>query len=329
MGVKAGLIINPDAGKDIRRLLSSASYLSNFTKIELGRRVVRGLDAGGVDEVLVMHDNSGLGEDVVITMSKRVSAKLTLVETKGTGTVLDTMMAAKKMKESNARAIVAVGGDGTLRAVFKSCGTDIPIVCVAAGTNNVTGAYYDATLAGYAAGLVASGRVLNNCLIRAKSLEVLLNGEPADVAVIDVAILKTPYVGARAIVDIDCLAYAVFSKGEPTDIGLASILGFLRPTPFESDVGYLVEFGEGGLKVRSVVMPGELRDVSVKSLRPIRIGEVVEILRGRYTVALDGEREIEVTKDDSVGVRLSRSGPSLINVYKTLRNVSAGGIPWS
>ena len=325
MGIKVGLIINPDAGKDIRRLVSSASYLSNFTKVELGKRVVMGLDASGVDEVLIMHDNYGLGEDVCTILSKRVSASLKLVETRGTSTALDTIVAAKKMKEDGIRAVVVVGGDGTLRAVFKGCGGDVPMVCVAAGTNNVTGAFYDATLVGYAAGLVATGKVLSDCLIKAKSLEVLLNGKPVDVAVIDVAILKTPYIGAKAIVDVDYLAYAVFSKGEPTDIGLASILGFLRPTPFESDLGYLVEFGEGGLKVRSVVMPGEFRDVSVRGFKPISIGEVVEIPRDRYTVALDGERELEVTKDDVVGVRLLHNGPLLINVYRVLRSISLVG----
>lgn len=330
MGVKAGLIINPDAGKDIRRLVSSASYTSNFTKVELGKRVVMGLNASGVSEVLIMHDNYGLGEDVVNMLSNHVSLGLTLVETKGSGTVEDTLTAAKKMKEAGVKSIVVVGGDGTLRAVYKSCGSDVPLVCVAAGTNNVTGAYYDATLAGYAAGLVATGVVGSECLRKAKALEVLINGQPTDTAVIDVALMKTPYVGARAIVDVADVVYAVLSKGEPTDIGLASILGFIMPTPFESDVGCFIEFGGDGFEVKAIVMPGEFRMVRIRNYRVVKVGEVINIPSGRYVIALDGERELEVYEDDSISVKLTRNGPLLINVYKVLNQIarvnSGGGL---
>lgn len=321
MTVRVGLIINPDAGKDVRRLLSLASYVSNFTKVELGKRVTAGLDAAGVDEVLIMHDNYGLGEDVYNMMYGVVKASIKLVETRGTGTVLDTISATEKMVRAGVKAVVAIGGDGTLRAVFKVCGTDIPLACVAAGTNNVTGAYFDATLVGYAVGLVATGRVGNECLRRAKSLEVSVNGKPVDKAVIDVVVTSTPYVGARAVFDIGSLKYAVFSKGEPTDIGLASILGFIKPTTFESDEGYFIEFGDGGYVVRAPVMPGVMKTVNVKSLKRLLIGDSVEVPRGVYTIALDGERELEVTKDDVVTVKLMREGPLLVNVSKALHSV--------
>ncbi|MEM4519265.1 MAG: NAD(+)/NADH kinase [Sulfolobales archaeon] len=326
MGIRVGLIINPDAGKDIRRLISSASYSSNFTKVELGKRVVMGLNASGVDEVIVMHDNYGLGEDVVSMLSPHIPLRLTLIETKGSGTVQDTLVAARKMKELGVKAMVVVGGDGTLRATFKSCGSDTPLVCVAAGTNNVTGAYYDATLAGYAAGLVATGRSGIECLRRAKALEVLINGQLADVAVIDVAFMKTPYIGAKAIFEVSDLVYAVFSKGEPTDIGLASILGFLKPTSFESDEGCLIEFGNEGLEVKAIIMPGEFRTVHIKDYKILNVGDVVPIPPGRYVVALDGERELEVYESDSVSVRVTRNGPLLINVYKVLNSVSGFGL---
>ncbi len=321
MGIRVGLIINPDAGKDIRRLVSSASYVSNFTKVELGKRVVMGLNASKVDEVLIMHDNYGLGEDVFDMLSKHITTNLTLVETKGTGTVQDTLVAARKMREAGVKAVVVVGGDGTLRAVYKSCGNEVPMVCVAAGTNNVTGAYYDATLAGYAAGLVATGLVGGEGLRRVKSIEVLVNGRHADTAVIDVAFMRTPYIGAKAVVDVNDILYAVFSKGEPTDIGLASILGFIKPTSFESDFGYLVEFGGDGFEVKAIVMPGEFRTISVKGYRAVKIYEVVEIPAGKYVVALDGERELEVYEDDLVSIRLTPNGPLLINVHKVLNAI--------
>ncbi len=313
------MIINPDAGKDIRRLLSSASYSGNFTKIELGRRVTLGLDSAGVDEVLVMHDNGGLGEDVVASLEGKISSRLTLIPTRGTGTVLDTIEGASRMKDLGVKSLVVVGGDGTLRAAFKGA-SEVPLATVSAGTNNVTGAFYDASLVGYAAGLVTVGGVeLGDAVRRVKLLEVFVDGEPRDVAVIDVAGIRIPYVGARAVFEVESIAFAVFSKGEPTDVGLASILGFLRPTGFDEDVGFLVEFGNGFSEVNALIMPGVFKRVGVRRVERLDVGSLVSIPPGTYTLALDGERELEVCSSDEVKVMLSRKGPLLINVPKVLR----------
>jgi len=317
--VKAGVLINPDAGKDVRRLLCSASFVSNFVKIELGKRVVLGLDAAGVDEIYVMHDNSGLGEDVVTALEGRVSSKLDLIPTRSTGTALDTVEASAKMRELGVKSLVVVGGDGTLRAAFKGA-PNIPLATVVAGTNNVTGTYYDPTLVGYVAGLVALGKVsMEEGVRKANLLEVFVNGERRDLAVVDVAVLETPYIGAKAILDVDCVKYAVFSKGEPTDVGLASVLGFLKPTPFGSDEGFFIEFGcEGGFAVKAVVMPGLFKTLYVRRIQNLKVGESVRIPPGEYTLALDGEREVEVGRDDEVKIVLSREGPLLIDVVKSL-----------
>ncbi|MEM4922317.1 MAG: NAD(+)/NADH kinase [Sulfolobales archaeon] len=316
---RSGLIINPDAGKDVRRLLSPASYLSNFTKIELGKRVVLGLDSAGVDEILVMHDNSGLGEDVVTSLEGKISSKLILIPTRGTGTVLDTIESASKMRDLGVKSLVVVGGDGTLRAAFKGA-PDVPLATVSAGTNNVTGAFYDASLVGYAAGLIAVGEVeLEDAVRRVKLLEVFVNEKLRDVAVIDVAGVKIPYVGARAISDVESVMFAVFSKGEPTDVGLASILGFLRPTDFDEDIGFYVEFGKGFIEVNALIMPGVFKKVGIKKVERLNVGSFVSLPSGTYTLALDGERELEVCSSDDVKVMLSRRGPLLINVPKVLR----------
>ncbi|MEM2020843.1 MAG: NAD(+)/NADH kinase [Zestosphaera sp.] len=315
---RSGLIINPDAGKDIRRLLSSAGYSGNFTKIELGRRVVLGLDSAGVDEVLVMHDNSGLGEDVVTSLEGKTSTRLTLIPTRGTGTVLDTIEGASRMRDLDVKSLVVVGGDGTLRAAFKGA-SEVPLATVSAGTNNVTGAFYDASLVGYAAGLVAVGRIeLGDAVRRVKLLEIFVNERPQDVAVIDVAGIRIPYVGARAVSEVESIEFAVFSKGEPTDVGLASILGFLRPTGFDEDVGFLVEFGDGFSEVNAVIMPGVFKRVGIKRVKQLNVGSLVSIPSGTYTLALDGERELEVCSSDDVKVMLSRKGPLLINIPKVL-----------
>lgn len=320
---KAGLIINPDAGKDVRRFVSYATYSSNFTKVELGKRVVSGFNAAGVEEVLVMHDHMGLGEDVVVTLEKKVSSKLTLVPTRCTGTVSDTVEAASKMVEMGVDVIVAIGGDGTLRAVFKGA-RDTPLTLVSAGTNNVTGAYYDATLVGYAAGIVATQKKLLKIFARrAKLLKVLVNNTLRDIALIDVAGVSLPYTGAKAIVDPEYVNFAVFTKGEPLDIGLASIVGFYDPTSFEDDHGYYMEFDTSkGIPIKAVPMPGIFKVFYLKKALKLKIGEKVLLPRGIYTLALDGEREIEVGEDDFVEVTITREGPLLLNIPKILKYYS-------
>ncbi|MEM4436746.1 MAG: NAD(+)/NADH kinase [Thermosphaera sp.] len=323
---RSGLIINPDAGKDIRRLLSPASYSGNFTKIELGKRVALGLDSAGIDEILVMHDNSGLGEDVITSLEGKISSRLTLIPTRGTGTVLDTIESASKMRDLGVKSLVVVGGDGTLRAAFKGA-PEVPLAAVNAGTNNVTGAFYDASLVGYAAGLVAvRGVELGDVVRRVKLLEVFVNEKLRDVAVIDVAGVKIPYVGARAISEVESMMFAVFSKGEPTDVGLASILGFLRPTDFDDDAGFFVEFGEGFVEVNALIMPGVFKKVGIKRVERVNVGSFVNIPSGTYTLALDGERELEICSSDDVKVMLSRRGPLLINVPKVLRTYTRNKI---
>src|SRR5262249_60648778 len=55
-------------------------------------------------------------------------------------------------------AMVTIGGDGTNRAVAAGC-SDIPLVAISTGTNNVFPAMIEGTVAGLGAGLVATGAV--------------------------------------------------------------------------------------------------------------------------------------------------------------------------
>ena len=55
-----GIIANPAAGKDIRRLVAHASTFDNLEKVNIARRVLLGLAAADVDEVLRMPDAIGI-----------------------------------------------------------------------------------------------------------------------------------------------------------------------------------------------------------------------------------------------------------------------------
>src|SRR6266508_2780159 len=60
MPVTVGLIANPAAGRDIRRLTAHASVVPNHEKASIVRRVLHGLAATGVDTVVYLADNAGI-----------------------------------------------------------------------------------------------------------------------------------------------------------------------------------------------------------------------------------------------------------------------------
>jgi len=56
-----GIIANPAAGKDIRRIVAQGRFVPNNEKINILKRVLAGLDAVGVESVLFMPDSGMLG----------------------------------------------------------------------------------------------------------------------------------------------------------------------------------------------------------------------------------------------------------------------------
>ncbi len=56
-----GIIANPAAGKDIRRLVAQGRFVPNHEKVNILKRVLAGLDAVGVDKVVFMPDSGQLG----------------------------------------------------------------------------------------------------------------------------------------------------------------------------------------------------------------------------------------------------------------------------
>jgi len=57
---RVGLIVNPFAGRDVRRLVAPAGSLSNYERAVMVRRLLAGLRATGVREVLYMPEDYGI-----------------------------------------------------------------------------------------------------------------------------------------------------------------------------------------------------------------------------------------------------------------------------
>ena len=60
-----GIIANPASGEDIRPLVAQGRFVPNREKVNVLKRILAGLDAAGVDRVVMMPDSAMLGKAAV------------------------------------------------------------------------------------------------------------------------------------------------------------------------------------------------------------------------------------------------------------------------
>jgi len=323
---KVGIIANPASGKDIRRLVAHASNVDNTDKVSQLKRIILGIEATGVDEILIMPDYYGLGERALDGLkSKRLRAKAVVMDMALSCTAEDSTLAAELMAKLGVGCIVTLGGDGTNRDVAKSSG-NIPLVPVSTGTNNVFPLTIEPTAAGIAAGLIAQNLVNGQDTVRThKRLVVIRNGLEVDLALVDVVVLNQLFTGCRAIWELDEVREIICTRAEPTSLGLTSIGGNLHPLGPDDEQGIYLKLGDGQLRVRATVLPGVISEVGIAQWRLLSPGEEIEILHKPSVMALDGERELTVTPSDQVKVRLERNGPPVVDVERTIREAVRKG----
>src|SRR6476646_6166433 len=115
-----GLIANPEAGHDIRRVVSHASAFSNQEKVHIIRRVLMGLAAAGVGRVAYLPEPVGLVSFALDGLKDGPTVEP--IEMPIYGRSGDSTEAARRLAATGAACIVTLGGDGTNRAVAKGCG---------------------------------------------------------------------------------------------------------------------------------------------------------------------------------------------------------------
>jgi hypothetical protein len=197
----------------------------------------------------------------------------------------------------------------------------VPLVAISTGTNNVFPTMVDGTVAGLAAGLVATGTVEpDRVTSRVKRVEVQAGGT-ADFALIDAAACTDPFVGTRAIWDVARVRALILTRAEPWSVGLSAIGGHLRQLAPDEPAGLYVELGDGP-EVLATVAPGVVARVPVRGWRLLELGEQVVFGGDARTVALDGERELAVDGGATAAVTLN--GPRVVDIRATLQ-AAAGG----
>jgi hypothetical protein len=315
-----GIIANPSAGKDIRRLVAHGRYVPNQEKVNVLRRVLSGLGAVGVERVLMMPDVAMLGWAAADGVATTVAVEVLQMTVFNADR--DSTTAAELMAKNGVGCLIVLGGDGTNRAVAKASG-DVPLVSISTGTNNVFPSAVEGTVAGLAAGVVARGLVDVAAVTRATSvLELLVDGNPRDIALVDIAVSNVPFLGARAIWDMDSLSEIFLSRTDPISIGLASIGARLKP----GAKGLHIRLGDGGTLVTAPVAPGMVSTVPVREWSDLPTGKVVEIELRPCTVALDGERTVALSAGQTARVRLVDDGPRVVSVETALDQASLAGV---
>ena len=319
-----GIIANPAAGKDIRRLVAQGRFVPNQEKVNILKRIFAGLDAVDVERVVMMPDMARLGNGALD--GGRFGLDVEFVEMIVFNAQRDSVRAASIMVEMDVGSIITLGGDGTNQAVAKAC-RDVPLVPVSTGTNNVFPVMVEGTLAGISAGLVAQGLVpLDETTTKSKRLEVHVEGELKDIALVDVAISKERFVGARAIWDMDTVDELYLARAEPASIGLSAIGAQLLPVSLTDARGLHIRLGEGGETVAAPVAPGVIIPVGVEKWEQMSFDDRIDVQLRPCTVAIDGERAFTLMPGQEAFVRLSRNGPRVVLIDKALRAAALGGV---
>ena len=339
-----GIIANPAASKDIRRLVAQGRVVPDWEKVNTIRRAMLGLQSVGVDRVLAMPDSSHLVQRAAD--DPHLSVEVELLRMSALYNEGDTVRAAAAMSEIGVGCVITLGGDGTNRAVARGA-SDLPLVAISTGTNNVFPVMVEGTTAGMAAGLVATGRVpLEVAAVQSKTIAVIVDGEDRDIALVDVALSKERFVATRAIWDMNTIYEVFLTRAEPSSIGLSSIGARLQAVSLADEGGLHyrianvgetqsgrsnednrppIERSDGNLYVRAPIAPGSVPVVGIESWQRLADGQRVAIERRHSTVALDGERSFSVNPGNLLEIEVRRDGPPVVNVDATLRSAAASG----
>ena len=334
-----GLIVNPAASRDVRRLTSLARTIDANEQANTVGRVLCGLAAGGVETVHYMAEPSHVVERARQVLLATPAAAtwaapgLRPVQLGGDGYAHDaagTTSAAAAMAATGAACLVTIGGDGTNRAVVEGW-PDAVLVPLPGGTNNAFATWVDPAAAGYAAALYAADpRAHRVDVVTRPRLDVEIRGRQM-IALVDVAIVRGGWVGAHAIWDPDLLVEAVVARSDPTVPGLAGVAGMVCPLDDGDVRGVHLRFARGGRSVIAALGPGQFVAVRIGASRTFGPDDILEVPDrrdpgpGPMTMAFDGEREVTLDHGEVAHVRLVVAGPRVLEAAALLRRAAGEG----
>ncbi|HKL11712.1 MAG TPA: NAD(+)/NADH kinase [Clostridia bacterium] len=323
-----GIIANPASGKDVRRLVSHATVISNNEKVNIVERIVLGAQKLGVTKIYFMPDYFMIGNkaDENLTLSKKLIAEIEVLDFELTKSPKDTETAAKVMEDMAVGCVVVLGGDGTNRIVAKQL-KKVPMIGVSTGTNNAYPKMIEGTIVGMAAAAVADNRIdcEKECQ-RDKIIEIGKNGEWIDMALMDLVISDEIFIGAKAIWDMEHIKEIIVSKCHPAAIGFSAVAGVHKTIWGCDDFGGKITLNTGEYKFIAPISAGVMTAGVSSGIELVELDKVIEWEAPfRGIIALDGERELSFKQGDHMKFRISRNGPINVDVNKTLEYAQKAG----
>lgn len=311
-----GLIVNPSAGRDSRRLVGSAVVSDNYAKRWAGVAVLEGVTAVEEPvEALLMPDETGIARRILENAPEEVAVRTLDIPVQGSRK--DTRRAAARLSQF-ADAVVVLGGDGTVRDVTMEAG-DLPIAGISTGTNNVVPTYIDGTAAGLGAAVIATGGVdTGEVTYRHGTVRGVIedqNGGREVMGLGTIGIIDQEFTGTRAILHGSDFVGGVVSRANAGDSGLSGMLGTLETKRPDVPGGIGARFSppdEAPEAVRAIPVPGVVDRIGIAEQRELTDGEEMEFEIDRGVVSFDGERDVEV-QDARIRLWPEGDGPRLVD----------------
>lgn len=328
-----GILANPAAGRDIRRLVAQASVFPIAEKSNMVVRILSGLGVAGVERVYMMTDSGGIAARlrrvlVNSARSNRTWPQVIFLDRSPEDGPEATLMAARQMVEAGVSALLVLGGDGTHRLVARVAG-EVPITAVSTGTNNVFPSLREATTVGLATGLAVAGNFDgDDTTIRNKILRVEVNGRE-DLALVDVCVSTALWTGSKALWRPEELDQLFVTFAEADSIGLSTIAALLQPVSRVDAYGLRVDLSpveQAATVVTAPIAPGLILPVGISAVWRINADEVQQVRARQGVIALDGEREMEFSVGDHVSVRLDQRGPRTIRIKRVMELAAREGL---
>jgi hypothetical protein len=170
-------------------------------------------------------------------------------------------------------------------------------------------------------------------------LEVYIDGEYQDLALVDVALSRERFVATRSIWDLSTLYEVFLTRAEPSSIGLSSVGARLQAVSLEDTGGLHYVLGNtqenrrksgsskaGPVTVLAPIAPGIVTRVPIARWETLNAHERVPVERRHCTVALDGERAFTVNPQQQLEVAVRRSGPRVVDVDLALHIAAQQGL---
>lgn len=343
-----GICVNPMSGRDVRRLAGRASTMTHEAKRDIVARIATGADAMGVTDIFVTREPFRIAAAALEQIPLR--ARVHVIDHPLTNTAVDTERSLSAYLQAGCRSFVSLGGDGTNRALVRTLlreqethpeYSEVVLVPLSTGTNNVYPLLAEPTIAGMVAGLY-SGDLLprpeepvsrpNGQMValaaRSKVLHLTLPDGESDVALIDAVLMRDDHTGNLLPFDAEKIAQLFLSRAEPDAVGMSPIGGYLRVIDEMADEGMVVHLAPAKgpeNTVNAPLSPGLFATVGIESWHATPF-DVPVLFQGPGVIACDGDRDHKLVVGATARVQLRRDGPWVPDLAATMRYASDVGI---